>query len=248
MVGVLYWVGCTTSYIVPSIYERMVSILNKVGIDFKVLGRRERCCGYPLILLGDYDGFKALAKDVVGIISSEGVDKVITNCPGCYRCFNEFYPKVLGVEVLPFKVIHSTQFIYENIRLGKLRFKDGVKLRITYHDPCDLGRHSGIYDIPRDILTSIPNIEFVEMERSKEAARCCGAGGVLRMLIPQLSTQVSITRIKDDVSPLNVDAVITACPTCVKTLRDGMSIGEMLYNLKHIDVLDIVELIDELTL
>jgi len=248
VVDVLYWVGCTTSHIVPRISEKMISILTKVGVDFRVLGSRERCCGYPLIILGDYDGFKALAKDVVDIIYNEGVSQVVTNCPGCYRCFNEFYPKALGVERLPFKVIHSTQFVYENIRLGRLRFKDSVKLRVTYHDPCDLGRHSGVYDIPRNILTSIPNIEFVEMERSREAARCCGAGGVLRILIPQLSTQVSITRIKDDVTPLNVDAVITACPTCVKNLRDGASISEIFYNLKHIDILDIIELIDELTL
>lgn len=242
--GLLYWSGCTTSYLIPKLSDEMGVVLSRIGADFKSLGSRERCCGYPLVLLGDYESFTTLATEVAGLISAEGFEAVVTNCPGCYRCFTEFYPKVLGRS--PFKVMHSTHIIYDAIRNGKLKFKGGVNLRITYHDPCDLGRHSGIYDIPRSILTSIPGVELIEMSRSRENSRCCGAGGVLRLSIPQLSTQIAVTRIKDDVSPLNVDAVVTACPTCVKNLSDGVSISELLYSTKGFQILDIIELVNML--
>ncbi len=222
----------------------MGGLLGRLGIDFKLLSGKERCCGYPLVLLGDYESFSSLAVDVVDLISAEEPEAVITNCPGCYRCFTEFYPRFLGRN--SFKVMHSTRLIYDAIKDGKLRFRNSAKLRITYHDPCDLGRHSGIYDVPRNILTSIPGVELVEMERSRESARCCGGGGLLRLSISQLSTQIAVTRIKDDIAPLNVDAIVTACPTCLKNLRDGVSISKLIYDTKDFNVLDIVELVDML--
>lgn len=242
--GFLYWPGCTTSYLLPELSEKMVKLLSRLGIDFKLLRGKERCCGYPLILLGDYESFNSLAADVVGIIRAEEPEAIITNCPGCYRCFTRFYQQFLGQN--PLKVMHSTHLIYDAIKNGKLKFKGGTGLRITYHDPCDLGRHSGIYDIPRNILMSIPGVELVEMERSREQARCCGGGGLLRLSIPQLSTQIAVTRVKDDIAALNVDTIITACPTCLKNLKDGVSISGMLYNTKNFNVLDVVELVDML--
>ncbi len=243
LVSLLYWPGCTTSYLLPNLSDEVSRLLRRLGVDFKSAGKG-RCCGYPLALVGDYESFRSLASDVVEFIRAEGAEEVITNCPGCFRCFNEFYPKFLGG--IPFKVMHSTHLIYEGIKAGRLKFRDGVKMRVTYHDPCDLGRHSGIYDTPRDILTSIPGVELVEMVRSREGSRCCGAGGVLRLSLPQLSTQIAVTRIKDDVSPLGVDAVVTACPTCVKSLRDGVSISELLYGTKSYEVLDITEFVNML--
>ncbi|MEM1982961.1 MAG: (Fe-S)-binding protein [Sulfolobales archaeon] len=241
----LYWLGCTTSYLIPEISNSVSKLLEKLSIDFKTLGSREKCCGYPLILLGDQETFSSLAADVVEVIKSEEPEAILTNCPGCYRCFTKFYPKFS--ESNNIKVIHTSHLIYEAIKNGKLKFKGSSDIRITYHDPCDLGRHSGIYDLPRDALTSIPGVELVEMSRSRENSRCCGAGGVLRLSIPQLSTQIAVTRIKDDVSPINVDAIVTACPTCIKNLKDGVSISEMLYGTKAVNVYDIVEFINMFT-
>ncbi|MDW7970214.1 MAG: (Fe-S)-binding protein [Sulfolobales archaeon] len=240
--GLLYWSGCTTSYLAPELSGNVVKLLGKLGVEFRALGSREKCCGYPLLLLGDGGTFSELAADVSEVIKSEEPEAVLTNCPGCYRCFVNYYPKLSGI-----KVMHTTHLIYDAVKNGKLKFRGGEKLRVTYHDPCDLGRHSGVYDLPRNILTSIPNVELVEMSRSRENSRCCGAGGVLRLSIPQLSTQIAVTKIKDDVSPLNVDAVITACPTCIKNLKDGSSISEMLYGTKGLAIYDIVELINMLT-
>lgn len=242
--GFLYWPGCTTSYLLPELSEKMIKLLNRLDIDFKLLRGKERCCGYPLVLLGDYSSFSSLATDVVDLISAEEPEAIITNCPGCYRCFTKFYQQFLEQNRL--KVMHSTHLIYNAIKNGELKFKGNAELRITYHDPCDLGRHSGIYDIPRNILTSIPGVGLVEMERSREQARCCGGGGLLRLSIPQLSTQIAVTRIKDDVAALGVDAIITACPTCLKNLRDGVSISSLLYNTKNFNVLDIIEFVDML--
>lgn len=240
---ILYWAGCVTSHLVPKIGISMMKILDKAGIRYKHLGSKEICCGYPLILLGDIESFKVQANKVIDLIVSENIDTVVTSCPGCYRAFSKFYPEYVGG--LPFKVVHSTQLIYNLVKKGLIKPSKPLNLTCTYHDPCDLGRHLGIYDIPRELILMIPGIKYIEMDRSRDAARCCGGGGGLRLLIPQLSTQIAITRIKDDVIPINVDAVVTACPTCVKNLRDGSSIASVIYGLKEIRVYDIVELVSE---
>lgn len=219
----------------------MVKILKAADVEFKSLGSKEVCCGYPLLLAGDVRSFKSQATEVIKLITDEGVDTVVTSCPGCYRCFIELYPKYLGG--LPLNVIHSTQLILNLIKSGRLRLSKRLQITCTYHDPCDLGRHLGIYDAPRHVIESVPGVRYVEMERSREAARCCGGGGALRLLIPQLSTQVAITRVKDDVEPLGVDAVVTACPTCVKNLSDGASVARVIYGIRDINVMDITELV-----
>ncbi len=240
---ILYWAGCVASYLMPDIGTSMVKLLRKANMKHKYLGPREICCGYPLILSGDTESFKIQANKVVELIVSENVDTVVTNCPGCYRAFSKFYPEYIGK--LPFRAIHSTQLVYNLIKEGVIKPSKHLNLTCTYHDPCDLGRHLGIYDIPRELISMIPGIRYVEMDRSRDAARCCGGGGGLRLLIPQLSTQIAVTRIKDDVIPTGVDAVITACPTCIKNLKDGVSIASAIYGLKEVKVFDIVELISE---
>lgn len=243
--SLLYWFGCTTRYLTPELSSAMINILKKSNIEYVTLGDDEVCCGYPLLLTGDTTAFTEVASKVVELIKRFRSNTILTNCPGCYRCFLEFYPKFVGE--LPFKVVHSTQLLKDLITSGRLKVHKEFNVRVTYHDPCDLGRHMGIYNVPRQVITSIPGIKLVEMERSKDAARCCGSGGALRILIPQLSNQIASTRIKDDVTPLDVDAIITACPTCVKGLKDGASIAEITYGVKHVDVFDVVQLVDMVT-
>jgi len=240
--NLLYWVGCTTSYIAPNIASSMARILSKAGVSFKTLGASEKCCGYPYLLIGDEESFKENAKEVVKQISMENVDTVVANCPGCYRTFTELYPKYIGP--LPFKTLHSSQLIDSLIRDGRIKFSKPMNLRVTYHDPCDLGRHAGIYDPPRNVILSIPGVNLVEMEKSKADARCCGAGGALRLAFPEVSTNIATTRIRLDVTPLDVEAIVTACPTCVRNLKDGVTIAEAIYDVKKVDVLDLVELVN----
>lgn len=241
--SVLYWVGCTTSYIAPSIASSMARILSKAGVSFKTLGVSENCCGYPYLLVGDEKSFRENAERVVEQISKEGVETVVANCPGCYRTFVELYPKYLGA--LPFKAVHSSQLIDSLIRNGVVKLSKPVNLRVTYHDPCDLGRHVGVYDPPRSVISSIPGVTLIEMEKSRADARCCGGGGALRLAFPEVSTNIGTTRIRIDVAPLDVEAIVTACPTCVRNLKDGVTIAEAMYDVKRVDVFDLVELVDK---
>lgn len=241
--SVLYWVGCTTSYTAPNIASSMARILSRAGVSFKTLGASENCCGYPYLLIGDEKSFRENAGRVVEQISREGVETVVVNCPGCYRAFIELYPKYLGA--LPFKALHSSQLIDSLIRNGMVKPSKPVNLRVTYHDPCDLGRHLGVYDPPRSVISSIPGVTLIEMEKSRGDARCCGGGGALRLAFPEVSTNIGTTRIRLDVAPLNVDAIVTACPTCVRNLKDGVTIAEAMYDVRRVEVLDLVELVDK---
>ena len=166
----------------------------------------------------------------VDAIKSLGIKTLVLSCAGCYRMFKEDYPKFVDV---PFKVQHMTEFLAEQEL--KLKSMDGI---VTYHDPCHLGRHSGVYDAPRKVIGKIPGITFKEMEFSKNVAHCCGGGGGVRSAYPEESKRIASTRV-DEAVATGAKTIITTCPFCVSNLILGQ--GD-----RDIKVVDLTELIDDL--
>jgi Fe-S oxidoreductase len=210
----LFWMGCTPSIRVPNIVTATADIMNKMGIGFKVLSP-EPCCGEPVICLGFMDEAKQIAQGVVDKIKASGVTQVIAPCSGCYNAFKHLYPEKLGVKFNGIEVLHSTQFLAENVKDLKLE----NPLKITYHDPCTLGRHAGIYEEPRKILESIEGLTFIELDKNREFTTCCGGGGGVPSLKPDLALDVAASKLKREIVPMEVDALVSSCPMCAMNFR-----------------------------
>jgi heterodisulfide reductase subunit D len=208
---VAYFVGCVASFfpMVQRIPQAFIEILDKAGIDFTLLGGEEWCCGFPLIGAGMKKEAEALIQHNVEKMKGKGVERAVFACPSCYHTWMEEYETDI-------EIFHSTQFIKELIDEGKISFTE-KRVTVTYHDPCDLGRASGVYDPPREILRTIPGVELVEMESNREQCKCCGGGGNLEMVDPELSAALAQEKIKE-IQATGADTVITACQQCVRTI------------------------------
>jgi heterodisulfide reductase subunit D len=208
---VVYFTGCVASYfpMAKRIPQSFVQILDKAGVDFTLLGGEEWCCGFPLIAAGMKEKAEALMQHNLQKVIEKGAERVVFACPSCYHTWIE----QVHAET---EIFHSTQFIKQLIEEGKISFKE-KRVKVTYHDPCDLGRASGIYDAPRDILKAIPGVELVEMNGSREECKCCGGGGNLEMVRPELSAALAQAKIKE-IKATGADMVITACQQCIRTI------------------------------
>lgn len=236
-VDILYFVGCTASYDtnVKEVGINTLNILDALGISFGILGTEEKCCGSVLLRVGDHE-FERLASENIGIFNSLGVKMLVTSCAGCFKTIKEDYKKVgrLNMEVL-----HTAELLVRLIREKKLELKHEVPLKVTYHDPCHLGRHSGVFDAPREILKAIPGLEFVEMERIREFSRCCGAGGGLKAGFPDLQNQMAAERVRD-AEKTQATRLVSACPFCYQGLQIGVNAIQS--NVKVTDITELVAL------
>jgi Fe-S oxidoreductase len=229
---VLYWVGCVVATRTPNTARAVVDVLGEAEVDFALLGEKEGCCGYVLLASGLWNEAKDVAMRVVERVKKTGARVLVTPCAGCYYTFARLYPEILDVE-MPCEVMHTSQFAYGLIKDGQLEL-EGLNLKVTYHDPCSLGRHSGVFDEPRDVLKAVPGLRLVEMPLSRRRARCCGAGGGLWSFNYNVSVNSAYTRLVNDVVPLGVDALATACPTCHVNLRHASvkrSLGIKIYDI-----------------
>ena len=232
---VLYWVGCVVAARTPNTAKAVANVLGEAEIDFTVLGEKEGCCGYVLLASGLWNEAKDVAIRVVEQVKETGARVLVTSCAGCYYTFSKLYPEVLNVE-MPCEVMHTSQFVNGLIKDGQLKLQ-GLNLKVTYHDPCSLGRHSDVFDEPRDVLKAVPNLRLVEMPLSRRRARCCGAGGGLWSFNYQVSVNSAYIRLADDVVPLGVNTLATACPTCHVNLRHASvkrSLGIKIYDIMEI--------------
>jgi glycolate oxidase len=208
----LYFVGCVVANRTPNAAKAFYNILNHTNENFTMLGSDEGCCGYVLIASGLWDEAKKVAHELITKIEATNAESVITPCAGCYATFTRLYPEILDVS-LPCKAVHSTQYLEKKIKSGEIEFRD-LDQKITYHDPCSLGRHGNVFEAPRNVLKAIPGLELVEMTLNRNKSRCCGGGGGLWTYNHQVSIESAHIRLKEDVAPINVDYLITACPQC----------------------------------
>jgi Fe-S oxidoreductase len=227
----IYFVGCVSS-LYPRAFglpQSMVSLLAWAGEDYAVLGGDEVCCGYPLFISGLEDEARAMAQANLRAIRQTGATRLMTTCPSCYRAWREFYPELLGQDP-GVEVIHATQWLGG----ADLALRPFEK-KVTYQDPCDLGRASGVYDAPREFLSRIDGLELVEMPNTRAEALCCGGGGNMESLDLRASRSVVHMRM-DQAAGTGADLVVTACPQCKRTLASARS------RERRVPVMDIVEL------
>jgi glycolate oxidase len=235
-VDLLLFLGCVGSYqdlyIVPSTME----LLDKVGVNYAVLGTEENCCGYVAYLVGS-DAFQECMERNIATFSRLSPNFLVTTCAGCYRAFKELYTN-LHVEVL-----HLVEYVERLISEGKVEFKRGFPSRVIYHDPCDMGRHLGLYEPPRKVLKSIPNLELLEFRLNRALAKCCGGGGGLKAYDNGLSSKLADNRVAEALD-VGAEVLVSTCPSCKSNLKLAAArLGRE--RRKRIRVMDITEVLAE---
>lgn len=212
---ILYFPGCYSKYKLRDIATNYTRILKKLGINFDIAAE-EACCGAPLLDSGYSKEFQEIKMKNLEIINSKDVDKIITNCPSCYRVLS----KVYGL-----KVEHITQTLARFLKRLPVKYEE----EITYFDPCNLGRKSGIYEEPRLILESL-GFDVKEFEENRANGLCCGAGGGLKRNLPGLANKIA----KDVLRKVKTKKLVTCCPLCYLHLKE---------NAKNVEVLELSQVI-----
>ncbi len=214
---VVYFVGCVSAFypLAYPIPQSLAQVLQKAGVDFTTLGGEEWCCGFPLIIAGLGAEAKALARHNVDAVRALGAKTLVATCPSCYHTWQHDYPRLLG-EPLGFEVRHAAELLAGMVDAGQLRLGPYEKA-LTYHDPCDLGRTSGIYDAPRRVLQAIPGVRFAEMKDNRAMALCCGGGGDVEMGDAELTAAVGRRRLAQ-AQETGAEVIVSACQQCKRTL------------------------------
>jgi len=232
---VLYWVGCVVSTRTPNTARALGNVLNRAQVDFTFLGEREGCCGYVLLAAGLWSEARENAAKLFERVKATRAETVVTPCAGCYYTFTKMYPEILNIE-LPCRVMHASQYVECLIEESKI-VPRSLDWKVTYHDPCSLGRHSNIFASPRNVLNAVPDLEFIEMTLNKKRARCCGAGGGLWSFNNSVAMSSATERLVKDAAPLGVSGLITTCPTCHINFRYASvkkSIGIKVYDITEV--------------
>jgi len=218
---VAYFAGCTVSYVEHDIGMASVRLLDEAGVDFTYIGEKENCCGTPMLVAGKWDIFIETIKKNIAAVKKAGADTVVASCPACDMMWRYFYPvwaKKLGIEY-NIKARHYSEILAEKIRKGEFAFKgdDQKPCTVTWHDSCHIGRVSGVYDAPREVIEAIPGVKLVEMEYNRENAHCCGS--VLTLIKePPVAADIGKTRL-DEAVAVGAEKVLALCPCCEFQLR-----------------------------
>jgi heterodisulfide reductase subunit D len=236
---ILFWVGCAGSFDerAKKITKAFVKILNKAGVSFAVLGAEESCSGDPAKRAGNEFLFQMQAAGNIATLNSYGVKKVVTACPHCFNTLKNEYP-ILGGH---YDVVHHTQLLKDLLDQGRLSLEGGAYKgkKITFHDPCYLGRANGVYEAPRELIRKL-DAQLVEMKNCKQKGLCCGAGGAQMFKDAEPGDkEINITRTEEalEVQP---DIIAAGCPFCNTMLTDGIKNKE---KEADVQVMDIAELI-----
>ncbi|HTE24801.1 (Fe-S)-binding protein [Flavitalea sp.] len=237
---VLFWVGCAGSFDqrAQKITRAFVTILEKIGISYAVLGKEELCTGDPVRRAGNEFMFQMMAYQNIQILNNYGIKKIVTACPHCFNIIKNEYPILGGC----YEVIHHTTFLQTLLDSGKIRIKEGGTFKgrkITYHDSCYLGRANDIYEAPRKVLEALDG-ELLEMKRCRSKGLCCGAGGAQMFKEEEKGdTRVNFERTKEAID-IGASVIASACPFCNTMLTDGVKNNE---KEESVQVLDIAELV-----
>ncbi len=234
---VVYFVGCVSSFYPQSysIPQSVVQILERAGVDYMTLGGEEWCCGFPLIIAGMGEAAVESVRHNVEAVRKTGAKRLVAACPSCYHTWKDEYPHILE-EPLGFEVLHTTQLLEDIIGGRKLQFRP-LEEKVTYHDPCDLGRTSGIYDAPRNVIGAIPGVTFVEMKDNREYSLCCGGGGDVEMADADLTAAVARRRI-EQAKATEAKVLLSACQQCKRTLAIAARREKV-----RVRVMDVAELV-----
>lgn len=232
---ILYFPGCYLSYDprLKKVAAATARILNKAGVDFGILGAKENCCGESIRKTGNEPLFKHLARENIKSFIDHGVQKILVSSPHCLHTFRNEYPEFNA----RFEIVHITEFLRELFEEGRLKPSREYEKKITYHDPCYLGRHNRIFDAPREVLKAIPGAELTEMESNRENSFCCGGGGGRIWMETPKGERFADLRVKQAVE-IGAEVLVTACPYCITNFTDS-SLGQ------NIEVKDITEIVQE---
>lgn len=229
---VAFFAGCSLSYAAHGVAVAAVRVLEALGTDLLYLGKDELCCGSPLLRLGEKELFLELARGNVERLTASGATEIVTVCPGCLKAlgeYREFFPR------FDIPVRHISEVLAVAVDEGRLRLRAPEPSRVTYHDPCHLGRACGIYEEPRKVLRAVEGLEVVEMRRNRRYAACCGAGGGVKSAFPELALAIAGKRCEMALDA-GAEAIITCCPWCETNLTDAAP---------GIPVRDLVEVVAE---
>ncbi len=235
----LYFPCCYPSYEprLKKVSFATAKLLNQAGVDYGILGSKENCCGESVRKAGNETLFKNLAKGNIKTYIDHGVKKILVSSPHCFHTFKNEYPEFK----VQFEVTHLSQFLFHLLKEGKLSITKAFPKRVTYHDPCYLGRHNGIFDEPREVLRRIPGLELVEMADNREKSLCCGMGGGRIWMETAKNERFSVLRLEQAIA-VGAEVLVTACPYCISQFEDSRLI---LKNSEAIRIMDITEVLEE---
>ncbi len=236
---ILYFVGCYFSYDprMKKVAAATARILDKAGVDFGILGSKENCCGESIRKTGNEALFRDLAKKNIKTFIDNGVKKIVVSSPHCFHTFVNEYPEFM----VNFDVLHISAYLRELIQNGRLELTGEYNKTVTYHDPCYMGRHNGIYDAPRDLLKQIPGLTLVEMAAFRENSLCCGGGGGRIWMDTPKTERFSDIRLKE-AQEAGAQVLATCCPYCITNFEESR------LNLEYQEILgisDLTEIIQE---
>ncbi|WP_316814045.1 (Fe-S)-binding protein [Pedobacter heparinus] len=236
---ILFWVGCAGSYDerAQKTTRDICKILQHVGLKYAVLGTEESCTGDPAKRAGNEFLFQMQAMTNIEVLNGYNIKKIVTGCPHCFNTIKNEYPGLGG----NYEVIHHTQLIQQLIDEGKLKAEGGESFKgkkITYHDPCYLGRGNDVYEAPRKALETL-DAQLVEMKRCKSNGLCCGAGGAQMFKEPEKGNKdINIERIEEALET-QPQVIAASCPFCMTMLRDGVKMKEQEQNVQVLDIAEI---------
>ena len=239
---VVYFVGCVASFfpVTYSIPQAMLFLLEKAKVDFGLLGQEEWCCGWPLIGMGREEMVYEMMTHNIEAVKAMGAKTLVCGCPSCYHVWENVYPRLYKKDI-PFEVIHSTDYFLKLLKEERIPIHP-LEAIVTYHDPCDLGRASGIYESPREIIQMISGLSFVEMRNHGRHATCCGGGGDLEMFFPNLTREIAARKI-GEIEETRAEIVLSACQQCKRTI--SLNAKKMGKKFKVLDLLEFLLILSD---